>query len=208
MKFFKATALIAVFLVENAFSFAENSTECQVQAQFRLQDVPRPDLYNDSEGNLDETVPGLLAGSSLIYGYAKIRNLVYEHDRNIRTIRNMPYPAKGGGFFGFNKKDKPLVNFNTTALVVTDEGSQDERGRYLKYDISAQAILSFLEQNRKLLKDGEDGIEVDESEVDHPPLAFEKQLTNLIDMHIDARITEFDDQFSGKELVYGITTDM
>jgi hypothetical protein len=176
-----------------------------------IQATRRPPAgsIHDSEGNLKETVPGFLAGSSLIYGYAKLQNLINENDRAVRDGK----PAKTDGFIGFYKKDKPLVDFNTPARIVTQDGSQPDRGRYLKYDITAQAILKFLELNRKLLNDenekGKKGpIVVDESDVEHPPLAFEKELRKIIALNLDARITEFDDQFSGKELVYGITKDI
>jgi len=223
MKIFKATALIAVFLVENAFSFAEISAALKrsttttksisvprewkkqnQQCQFRLQNAPQPDLYNDSKANLEETARGLLAGSSLIYKYANLRNLINEYDSAIR--KGVPAKDKGN-FFGFNKKDKPLVHFNTPALIVTNDGAQD-RGRYLKYDITAQAILKFLELNRNLLKDENGDIVLDESEGEHPPLDFEKELRSFIGYGYDARITEFDDQFNSNELVYGITQDM
>jgi hypothetical protein len=227
MKLFQATALVAVFLVEDAFSFAEISTalkrsttesvsvprewkkqdQGQCQFKFRLQDVPRPDLYNDSMANLEETVPGFLAGSSLIYGYASLRSLINKHDRAVR--KGVPAKTKGN-WFGRNKKDEPLYDFMTPALLVTQDGAQPDRGRYLKYDITAQAILEFLELNRKLLKQEEKtgNILVEESKVEHPPLDFEKQLKSLIALKQDARITEFDDQFSSSELVYGITQDM
>jgi hypothetical protein len=65
-----------------------------------------------------------------------------------------------------------------------------------------------LELNRSLLKDEDDNIVIDESEVEHPPLDLEKDLRRLIGLGHDARITEFDDQFSSNELVYGITQDM
>jgi hypothetical protein len=76
MKLVKATALIAVFLVENAFSFAHISTALtrsitksvsvpfKWKNQCRLQDVPRPEDYNDSNANLEQTVPGFLAGTT------------------------------------------------------------------------------------------------------------------------------------------------
>jgi hypothetical protein len=114
-----------------------------------------------------------------------------------------------GKWFGHNKKDKPLYDFMIPALIVTQDGGQPDRGRYLKYAITAQAILKFLVRNRKLLKqDEDDNIVVEESKVEHPPLDFEKQLKSLIALKQDARITEFDDQFSSSELVYGITQDM
>jgi len=211
------------FFVENAFSFADISAALrkrsttntisvprewkkQIQRQFRLQNSPQqPDLYNDSKANIEDTARGMLAGSSLIYGYANLRKLIKEYDRAIRE--GIPAKEKGN-FFGFNKKDKPLVDFDTPALIVTVKGSQEDRGRYLKYDITAQAILKFLELNRKLLKDENGDIVLDESEVEHPPLKFEKELRDLIDRRLDARITEFDDQFNNNELVYGITQDM
>jgi hypothetical protein len=143
----------------------------------------------------------------LIYGYANLRNLVKEHDRVYR--KGVPAKDKGG-FLGFNKKDKKLVDFDTPAHIVTQDGAQPDRGRYLKYDITAQAILKFLELNRNLLKEDKDGgdIVLDESEGENPPLAFETKLRKFIGLGQDARIIEFDDEFSSKNLVYGITQDM
>jgi hypothetical protein len=210
MKLYQATALITVFLVKNALSFADKSTALKSsppQCEKVKQDVPRPDLYIDSNVNLEETVPGLLEGSSLIYGYASLRNLVNKHDRAVNN--GVPNKDKGN-FLGFNIKEIPLYDFDTPAYIVTQHGSQADRGRYLKYDITAQAILKFLDLNRNLLKDDKNGnMEVEEkSEGEHPPTGFEKLLRTLIERKQDARITEFDDQFNNKELVYGITQDM
>jgi len=227
MKLFNATALvIAVFLVENAFSFAEisatNTTSVprewkkqNQQWQFSLQ----PDLYNDSKANIEDTVPGLLLGSSLIYGYAQLRYLVNEYDN---ATRNGDAAKDQGNFFGFNKKDKPLVNFRNPEYIVTQKNSRPDRGRYLtqkgnqkrgrylKKDITAFHVLKFLELNRNLLKDENGHIVLDESQgkVNHPRTDFEKELKRHFKLLLRARITEFDDQFNGKELVYGITIDV
>jgi hypothetical protein len=51
MKLFQATALIPVFLVDNALSFAEISTAPKC-SPLEPQDIPQPDLYLDSKAHL------------------------------------------------------------------------------------------------------------------------------------------------------------
>lgn len=211
MKLFKSTALIALFLVENALSFTGISTALKhstnnLQKQWRLKVVPRPDTYTESKKNLELTVPGFLAESNLIYGYATLRSLVKEYDRVVR--KGVPARDKGG-LFGWGAKDKELLDFDTPALVLTQGGAQVRgRLRYLKYDITPAAILKFLELNRNLIKGDGAELVIEKIDGEHPPSDFEKDLKRLIARKIDARITEFDDEFSGAELVYGITQDV
>ena len=134
-----------------------------------------------------------------------------EHDDQIREGK----PAKNKKRFGFIPAGKkPLVKFDTPALVVTKQGAQEKnQNRFLKYPITAVAIKSFLEKNRNLLKVDDGGGDIlfqdDEKERAKPssgfvPLTAEAKMEQL--SKFDGELLDYDDKLSAKEgLVYGIT---
>jgi hypothetical protein len=151
-----------------------------------------------------------VTASEFVYTYATIRNVVNEHDNQIREGK----PAKTKKRFGFIPgKDKPLVNFDTPALVITKQGAQEQdRNLSLKYPITAAAIKSFLERNRNLLKEDSGGdIQFQDDEKkrakpssDFDALSCEKGMAVL--SQFDGDLLDYDDRLSTEDgIVYGIT---
>ena len=119
-------------------------------------------------------------------------------------------PTKGGRF-SLLSRQKDSVEFDTPSLIITSKGAQT-RNRFLKYDVTPQAILEFVQKNRHLLNQDRNGdlIFDDKTPLEKRPksLYYEAHLEKLIRRDIDVRIVEFDDQFNSEELVYGITRDV
>ena len=152
-----------------------------------------------------------MTASQFVYTYATIRDVVNEHDHQMRQGK----PAKTKKRFGFIPgAEKPLVNFNTPALVVTKLGAQIVRHNFfLRHSVTADMIRKFLQLNRNLLKEPNGGGDIsfqdDEEERAKPssgfePLTLEERMVEL--SRFDGELLEYDDRLSNKDgIVYGIT---
>ena len=112
---------------------------------------------------------------------------------------------------------KQLVNFTDTHLI--GFGNDDDERKYgyqrldstqLKYPVSMQMIIEFIQLNRHLIKHEKeahlsinyDGLKDEEKECNYPPLPLEETISMM--MKDDISLYEFDDRFANSELIYGI----
>ena len=144
-----------------------------------------------------------LKASKFVYKYGNIRKVVMEHDNKTRG----GVPEKEG-FLG--RKEKPLVDFYRSDLIMTQSGSQrNNPNRYLKYPVTLDAMLEFLGNNRHLLKDSKEdnAFEFQQLATESkalPELVTERELETL--SIFDGEIIDYSDKKTNKEgLVYGIT---
>jgi hypothetical protein len=135
-----------------------------------------------------------------------LRNIVNQHDNLIRE----KIPATEKKLFGLIKTKKPLVDFHRPELIVTQRGGQpDNPNRYLKYSITADAILGFIAHNRQFLDDrdgsgGHGDVRFVAGNGDNTELKMEADLREM--SKFDGELLDYDDQETSHEGVcYGIT---
>ena len=138
--------------------------------------------------------------SNLVYSFANLREIVKDNDSN----------------FNSSNVKEGMVEFDKSSLIIT-QGADDEnrlfKNTYLKYPITAAAVQSFLENNRKLGFLGyDDGIvfKPGSRKSRNQPVTEEfpiEQKLKVLMEKFDAEIVEFDDQFASSECLYGVVVN-
>jgi hypothetical protein len=126
--------------------------------------------------NVLDLAQSMLAGSSLIYNYANLREA-----------------ARG------EIKKKGIDSLKESALIITQDGAQETgKDQYLKYSITADAILRFVDLNNKFVKGVKD-LDNDETSLYYFPIVL------ALMKETGGEIKEFNDEFAKKDLVYALT---
>jgi hypothetical protein len=153
-------------------------------------------LDDDPTDNLDCFVHDMLLFSDFVYRFNNIRTVVREND----GTKVKP------SFFSKPRE----IKFVEPELIITAGGSQEKDDfEQLKYDITGDAMLRFLQKNRKNLLENEDGdLFLDKEGKDNAPFRVEKHLEKLI--NDDVRIVDYNDRFSTSKggLVYAVVVNI
>lgn len=140
-----------------------------------------------------------LRASNLVYSFANLRDIVNDNDSNINSSN-----VKEG-----------MVEFDKPSLIITqgaDDGNRLFKNTYLKHPITASAVHTFTESNRKLgLLGYDDGIVFKpgcKKSWNQPieELPIEQKLKVLMEK-FDAEIVEFDDEFASSECLYAVVVN-
>lgn len=127
----------------------------------------------------------MLDTSKYVYAFANLRRIVKTHEG---------------------------VAFDTPALILTQDGAQEKSSdKLFKYVVTPDAVLSFIQKNRKWFKEPEGG-----GDWDFDKSATEKSVTFLMEEKVkeatqdNMKIVDYDDEFSTKAggLVYGVIINL
>lgn len=141
----------------------------------------------------DDKIPfdAMFCNSRLMYAFGSLREVVNNHSKTFGAIDN-----------GFTK-----VEFDQPDLIVTQNDERDLESRsnaFLKTSVSAIDILKFLQLNRNFF---DENLQFNENWKEKTALNTDKfriedELKLMAEK--DAEFWEYDDQFSKRDLVYGL----
>ena len=131
-----------------------------------------------------------IPASNLVYVYANLRDIVLKHgmtsDKNI---------------------GKDIVKFEQPELIVTQKSDERRfKTTLLKYNVSATAILKFVDLNRKHLKLESGSLAFDKTGSNTDSFYFENGLQTLKNK-FESEIVEFNDEEKDKELLYAVVVN-
>ena len=139
--------------------------------------------------------------SSLVYHYADLRKIVLAHSENFNEDLT---PRQ--------KKKKNIVKFDSPDLIITKKAAKRSyASTNLKHEITADAVLEFVEKNRRYLTDDKDGYLSFNKKGDNKEVLEIEKRVKILGQKFDADIIEFDDDRGNKglksELLYGIVVN-
>jgi len=149
----------------------------------------------------DAPFSSMLRMSNLVYHYADLRKIVLAHGANFNEDLT---PRE--------KKKKGIVEFDSPDLIVTKKAARRIfPSTLLKHEITADAVLEFVQKNRRYLTDDKDGwLKFNKKGNNEEVLEIEKRV-KILGQKFDADIIEFDDdranEGSKSELLYGIVVN-
>ncbi len=109
------------------------------------------------------------------------------------------------------RDNKDTIPFEKTELILTQDSEEESpyKGTHLKYPVPVKDVIEFIKTNRKYLKKGDGGLEVDPEggqDTDDGELNITKFFKQVA--LFDADIVDFDDEFVSEscksELVFSI----
>ena len=116
---------------------------------FSFLKAAEKDTVEAKEDLIDDLIHDFLDCSMFVYGFANLRRIVNANEGQIRKKK------KPGWFSG---SEKYTVAFDTPALIITQDGAQDDDyDRFFKYTVTPDAIKLFIEKNRKWFDEPEGG---------------------------------------------------
>mmetsp|Transcript_21018 Transcript_21018/g.26537 ORF Transcript_21018/g.26537 Transcript_21018/m.26537 type:complete len:458 (+) Transcript_21018:143-1516(+) len=142
----------------------------------------------------------MLDVSQLIYQYVYIRRMVQEHESTVNGNDKKTEEEK---------KSIPIIEFDTPALVVTDNAAGVEfKKSKLKHVITAAAIREFLTRNRAYVKEDKGGdLTFDETGKNKEITKVEEKLRSL-EGRFNADIIEYDDSYVNNEGLLGLGSEL
>lgn len=149
----------------------------------------------------DAPFSSMLRMSNLVYHYADLRKIVLAQGANFNEDLS---PRE--------KKKKGIVEFDSPDLIVTKKAAtRIFPSTLLKHEITADAVLEFVQKNRRYLTDDKDGwLKFNKKGDNKEVLEIEKRV-KILGQKFDADIIEFDDdranEGSKSELLYGIVVN-
>ncbi len=152
--------------------------------------------------------------SKLVYSIASVRDFVNKYDEDLSRDDAVQQSSRT------SRDPNNLVKFVNPTNVITRHCNESERhlrSTLLKKPIILTEVLSFIRENRNLIREST-GIFCDDFELrcwedrerqpdKFPKLKMEDDFHMLIDRKFDAEIWEFDDEFDNNELMFGIVVN-
>ena len=138
----KRTVAVAPIAHENGFcpttTAAAANQQCRSNYSF---------LKAAQEDSLDLVIHDLLKISNFVYSFANVRRIVKANEGQTRKKKT-----------GWFSSEKYTVAFDTPALILTQDGAQEQsKDKLFKYVVTPDAIKLFMEKNRKWFDEPEGG---------------------------------------------------
>lgn len=151
--------------------------------------------------DLDTFLADMRIMSKLVYSFNNLRTLVRKHDGTV---------TKKYGYFGRATKHE----FDTPALILTDDGAQEktekQRNISFEYDITPNAVLTFIQKNRKFFIEEHEGdyLKFDKEHKEKESFSVEEKIKLLA--KDDYKIIDYEDESSTEAggLVYAIVVNV
>jgi len=149
----------------------------------------------------DAPFSSMLRMSSLVYHYADLRKIVLAHSENFNEDLT---PRQ--------KKKKNIVKFDSPDLIITKKAAKRSyASTNLKHEITADAVLEFVEKNRRYFTDDKKGELTFNKKGDNKEVLEIEKRVKILGQKFDADIIEFDDDRGNNglksELLYGIVVN-